>query len=192
MFNLIKNSVLVVLIFSIMVILACQTENDKKRKEEKYKSLTLKIGEKFTFYNFIDSSGIITRVEFSKSEFTIVDFWFSTCPPCIEEMKMFEKVLAGKEITIMSVSINSYQEWKKSFDDTSPRFKFLQRKVSNWNHYVMISEENPKLNNSIPLDVQQKLLKELGVTFYPAYFVVDKNGNIIERPVSAVAYIQKL
>ena len=160
--------------------------------EKKIGSLKSKIGAYFPYQEFLDSSGRLTKIDFSKSEYTIIDFWFKSCLPCIEEMKKFEKVMAGKQVSIISVSINNFQEWKKSPNDSTPQYRFLQRKVQNWNHFTMKSDDNPKLNNLFLVDVYQKLIDDLDVTFYPAYFVVDKSGKIIDRPVSAVGYIHNL
>ncbi len=49
-----------------------------------------------------------------------------------------------------------------------------------------------KLKNDVPIDSQAEVKNKFNVAFFPAYFVVDKNGIIKSRPVSAVDYITQL
>ena len=157
-------------------------------------SLKENIGEKFQVDNIIDSSGGLIKLEFSKSEITIIDFWFSDCKPCLKEMKQFEKILLGKEkkVTVISISINRFSLWKKILAEHNVRFSFLSGSAPNWKHYNLQSMIDEKLKNDIPKDNIDELIKKFNVTFYPAFFVVDKDGIIKSRPVSAVDYITQL
>jgi thiol-disulfide isomerase/thioredoxin len=149
------------------------------------------LGEKFNIDNFIDSNGIITKLNFTQSEITIIDFWFSDCLPCIQEMKQFGYLIAekSKEIKIISISINSYDEWKKALRSSSKKFSFLSRPISNWEHLVMKSNEDPTFRNDIPGDNIKTLSDRFQSQRFPMYFVLDKTGTIIASPFSAVDFM---
>jgi thiol-disulfide isomerase/thioredoxin len=170
------------------------TDQAQERLELKKKSLQTKVGEKFVVGNIIDSSERLVQLDFTKSDITIIDFWFNECPPCIEEMKQFVTLLKGREkkITVISISINGYGLWKSILQKPVGRFSFLTNQVSNWEHYNLQSVEDESLKNIVPADSQEQLKSDLNITFYPAYFVVDRFGVILSRPVSAVDYIKAL
>ncbi len=175
-----------------VILFSCNNGGDKTL-ELKKKSLTDHIGDTFRLQNIIDSSGNQVQLDFSKSELTIIDFWFNSCPPCIEEMKQFSEVLAGKEakISIISISINQFWIWKPTITNPTERFSFLKSTSPNWTQYALKSFEDEKLKNEISSDRQQEIQGLYNITFFPAYFVVDKNGIIKERPISAVQFIKE-
>ena len=193
MANPAKNLFSFFICFILILITACQGKNEKKY-ERQIKSLSSHIGEKFELSNIIDSSGKQIELDFKRSEITIIDLWFNECPPCIEEMKQFAEILTGKgkKVSIISISINNFNLWKKTLVEHSNRFSFLNNKVSNWIQYNLQSNEAEKLKNDIPFDRQAELVSKYNVAFFPAFFVVDQEGIIKTRPVSAVKFIKEL
>ena len=181
-------------IFLLFLIFGCQSNLDSKKFNKQKKSLTDHIGEKFEISNILDSAGNKIKLDFSKSDLTIIDFWFNDCPPCISEMNQFATELSGKNkrISVISISINQFWLWKKTLKEHTGRFEFLDNSLSNWTQYVLETKNDEKLKNDISVDRLLDLQKAYNVTFFPAYFVVDRNGMIQERPVSAVDYISKL
>jgi len=164
-----------------------------KRYEKVYTvALRNHIGEKFDIDNFINSNGKNVKLDFTHSEITIIDFWFSDCPPCLQEMKQFKNLISGKdkEIRIISISINSYNEWSRVLKSSSDRFSFLSVPLSNWEHLLMRSVEDLKLNNEIAGDNLKALSNRFQSQNFPMYFVVDKTGTIIASPFSAVDFIK--
>lgn len=150
------------------------------------------IGGKFDMDDFIGSNGENVKLDFTRSEITIIDFWFSDCLPCLQEMKQFKNLIVGKdkEIRIISISINSYDEWKRVLNSSSKRFSFLSAPVSNWEHLLMRSNEDPRLNNDISGDNLKRLSDRFQSSKFPIYLVVDKTGTIIAGPFSAVEFIK--
>jgi cytochrome oxidase Cu insertion factor (SCO1/SenC/PrrC family) len=188
-----KWSILFYIPILSLLILSCTQKSEKdKRVEEHTKSLTKHIGEKFQLKNVIDSTGKIVELDFTKSDITIIDFWFTECRACIEEMNQFSQLLPGKKgkISLISISINQFWLWKATLTNHTERFSFLNNKVENWKHYTLLSTDNQKLKNEFSLDRQSELAQFYDVTFYPAYFVLDKNGIIQSRPISAVDFIK--
>ena len=178
----------------LLAFLFCACNNvEDKHLELKKKSLTDNIGDTFKMKNVIDSSGNQILLDFSKSDLTIIDFWFNECPPCINEMKQFSEVLAGKEdkISVISISINQFWLWKPTLTNHTGIFSFLNNNTPNWTQYVLKTSQDEKLKNKISVDRLQEIENLYNITFFPAYFVVNKKGIIIERPVSAVKFIKK-
>lgn len=193
-----KNKSLIHFIFlsiiTLFLIISCHSNLDSKRFDKQKKSLYDHIGEKFEIPNILDSAGNKIKLDFTKSDLTIIDFWFNDCPPCIKEMNQFANVLSGKNkrISVISISINQFWLWKKTLKEHVGRFAFLDNNLSNWAQYTLATRDNEKLKNNISSDRLSELQKAYNVTFFPAYFVVDRNGIIQERPVSAIDYISKL
>ena len=150
-------------------------------------ALTKHIGKKFDLTNFLDFNGNPAQLDFTASEFTIIDFWFSDCPPCLKDMRRFKNLLAGKdrEIRIISISINNETEWKKALK----KFSFLSNPVSNWQHLLMIPAGGPDLQNKISGENLIALEDRFESTAYPMYFVLDKTGTIKATPFSAADFL---
>lgn len=113
------------------------------------------------------------------SKVTIIDFWFVGCTPCVTEMRQFNALLKGKEkeISVFSISIDDAKYWE------NPNSPFLTKTVDNWKFFTLDSKALPDKN---------KYLHNLfNFSHFPSYIVVDKKGNIIEVPKSAVAYIKE-
>jgi hypothetical protein len=108
-------------------------------------------------------------------------------------MKQFSEVLAGKEdkISVISISINQFWLWKPTLTNHTGIFSFLNNNTPNWTQYVLKTSQDEKLKNKISVDRLQEIENLYNITFFPAYFVVNKKGIIIERPVSAVKFIKK-
>lgn len=185
--------------FLFVYNIACnnQPKSDQlaeKAKQIQVESLNHNIGERFDISMFTDTSGKAVEIDFGVSNITIIDFWINECPPCNKEMSQFKKLIEGKEneITIISISVSSYDFWKSLFTEKSERYSFLTTAITNWKHLNLKSRENTNLKNSISTDRLDEITNKLSVSFFPSYFVIDKNGKIIARPISAVEYIEKL
>jgi thiol-disulfide isomerase/thioredoxin len=194
--KIIKTSLVIKLLifFFITGALSCVHNSAKEKKKEKdLESLNKNIGEKFDIENFIDTSGSQIKLDFTKSEITIVDFWFNDCPPCNKEMSQFRDLIKGKDkqIIIVSISVSGYEFWKKLFTDKSDRYAFLTTSTPNWQHLNLKSNDDPGLKNTLSEDRLAELTTKLDVSFFPAYFVVNKDGVIKARPISAVEYIKQ-
>ncbi len=170
------------------------SSSDEKKSGRQTQSLLKNVGERFVIENLIDSAGIKRSVELEAYNVTIIDFWFNDCPPCNAEMMQFAELIKGRkaEIQIISISVSQFNFWKPLFRAPSSRYAFLQQSLPNWQHLLLASSEDPALKNPIATDRLTELQTRLNVSFFPAYFVLDRNGVIIARPVSAVEYIKQI
>ncbi len=174
-------------------IISCNSNSvEKHAKVSDIGSLTKNVGIKLDIENFIDTSGKSIKIDFTKSDITIVDFWINECPPCNAEMSQFADLIKGKDkqISIISISVSGFQFWKQLFIDKGPRYFFLKTSVSNWQHVNLKSENDPAFKNLISTDRLTEITEKWNVTFFPSYFVVNKKGKILARPISAVEYIK--
>jgi thiol-disulfide isomerase/thioredoxin len=140
--------------------------------------LNQNINKKFELNHIVDTLRNSVKLNF-ENKVTIIDFWFVGCSPCVFEMNQFNTLLKGreKEISVFSISIDDAKYWK------TPNSPFLNKTVNNWKFYALDSKSLPD---------KGKYLHDLfNFNHFPSYIVVDKKGDIIEVPNSAVVYIKE-
>ncbi len=106
----------------------------------------------------------IPKVE-KGSKYTLVDFWFSHCGPCLKQFSTYKKLYAiyknsGFEIIGISVDkVNDTMDWKKVID----------QKQLDWPQYW---------------DEENKNADRFSLSYFPQNFLLDANGIIIKRNLS--------
>ena len=123
---------------------------------EKLKSTTKIDLEK---YSLITIKGKKSKVDInSKLNFTVLDFWFTACPPCIKEHNEIlanPNMFANLNAEIIGISTDNKQEkW----------IKYLDKKNVNWKNY-RIDKSN--------------LDKDLGIWSFPTYIILDRDSNVV-------------
>lgn len=109
-----------------------------------------------------------TKLEIKKNEFTLIDFWFSTCKPCIEEMPKIKSLYdqyKSKGFNVISISTDK----EKNIEFWKTQMINLEM---NWENYLDLNGEIAKQNN---------------ITFFPTTFLIDKNGVIIKKNIELTA-----
>lgn len=179
--------------FAAILFLSCRPENEH-RIAAAANAVTNNLNEPFLLKGIVDSSGKEIVPDFTGSDYTVIDFWNNGCPPCIYEMKQFAALLKGKEniVSVYSISINQFWLWKKTLQEHRGVFSFLQNDAVNWKQYNLMTADNPRYKNDVSTDRIREIQAAYNVTSYPAYFVINKTGKIIARPVSAVEYIKSI
>lgn len=86
---------------------------------------------------------------------TFINFWFTSCPPCIEEMPALNELKEkyNDKINFISITFNTKEQVAKFL--TKHEFKFAH------------------------IPNQQKLIDSYGIIGYPKSFLLDKNQNLI-------------
>lgn len=112
------------------------------------------IGQHFPVEELQDSNGTKYSQDYLKGKTTFINFWFTNCEPCIEELPLLNK-LKGElplEISFLAVTFSKKEQVEK----------FLLKHQFDFEH---ITDMNPNLLQSL-------------VKRYPMSFLIDKEGNV--------------
>ena len=115
--------------------------------------------------NAVDSSKL-----FSGNSVTVVNFWFTTCKPCVEELQSLEalnKDLAAKGGAV--VGINSFTLDGDKAAITEAKDLLAKKGITYKNIWFDSKSEAGTFTS--------------GLYSYPTTYVVDKNGNIVGSPI---------
>ncbi|MDA9373647.1 TlpA family protein disulfide reductase [bacterium] len=108
---------------------------------------------------FKDILGNTYTPEDIKGKVVVINFWFMSCAPCIEEMPELNKLVKEYE------NNNDVLFLALTLDEKSPELnKFLKTHVFNY--------------NIIP-DSKDYIVKKLQVPAFPTHTVLDKNSNVM-------------
>ena len=122
------------------------------------KEKSIAIGSPFPLVDFISSH--FSEKYLQENKYTLVDFWFAKCRPCIGQFKLLKDV---------------YQKHNKNgFDIVAISID----KQSDIQEYEKIVKQNEYKWNQI-LDTSGVQAEFIGVSKYPTNFLLDKSGNII-------------
>lgn len=112
---------------------------------------------------YFDKSNKLTAEDFKKYKLTFIDYWSTTCAPCIKGMP---------EI------VNLYNEYKDKnvnfitiTDERKPNKMEIAKNI--------LAKNNATWANFF--DIDKDFQKKVNATSYPLHFIVDENGKIIAR-----------
>ena len=108
---------------------------------------------------FKDILGNTYTPEDIKGKVVVINFWFMSCAPCIEEMpelnKLVEEYENNNDVLFLALTL----------DEKGPMLnKFLETNVFNYN---------------IVPDSKDYIMKKLQVPSFPTHIVLDKNSNVM-------------
>jgi thiol-disulfide isomerase/thioredoxin len=129
------------------------TDNPKKKIEEIGRKKSI-IGKEYPIESETTLDGKKISLNDLKGKPTLVNLWFTSCAPCIEEMPVLNelKSVYGEKFNFLSIT----------FDSESKVKKFLEKHKFEFTHIV----------NS------KKLTEKLGFEGYPVNLFLDKNGVV--------------
>lgn len=118
----------------------------------------------------LDGNDVNSSTLFAENDVTVVNFWFTTCSPCVEELAELEALnqqLAEKGGAV--VGINSFT---LDGDETAiaEAKEILAKKGVSYKNVWFDSNSDAGVFTS-------------GLFSYPTTYVVDKNGNIVGEPI---------
>lgn len=107
-----------------------------------------------------------------QSDYTLVLFWASWCPHCVEEVPKIKKVVEnylkeakGKSLMVVAVSLDTEREQWQKFVTEKNLFSFLNfSELKGW---------------------QSEVVKKYNVYATPTMFLLDKDKKIIAKPETA-------
>lgn len=118
----------------------------------------------------LDGNEVKSSTLFAGNTVTVVNFWFTTCSPCVGELADLEalnKQLAEKGGAV--VGINSFTLDGDKAAISEAKDILAKKGVSYQNIWFDAKSEAGKFTS--------------GLYSYPTTYVVDKNGNIVGEPI---------
>ena len=107
---------------------------------------------------------------FSENEFTVVNFWFSGCKPCVAELGELDKL--NKRISeqggeVIGINVETLDGNEQNIETAK---QILETKGASYrNIYFDSASDAGKFS--------------LGIMAFPTTYVIDKNGNIVGEPL---------
>lgn len=144
----------------------------KKLKSEKlwnilnneFKNIKIKENQKFPEIELQNTDLKKETFTLTESEYTLVDFWFSRCKPCLEQVPELINIYESyknKGFNIIAISVDRFENielWNK---------RIIEKEIP-WKNYL---DENGDFSLS------EKIIS------YPTNYLLDKNGIIIQRNI---------
>ncbi|WP_425234451.1 TlpA family protein disulfide reductase [Ulvibacterium sp.] len=135
------------------------------------KAAQLAIGSEMANFKALNKEGVPVNLSDYRGGYVLVDFWASWCRPCrVENPKLLELYTnhKGAKFEIIGVSIDSDSDvWEKA----------IQKDGTVWNQI---------------LDKDQTIFKQYLLSSLPANFLLDQEGRIIARNMTAEELKTKL
>lgn len=133
-------------------------------------------GKPFPAINAVDiQNNKIDNTSFANNQFTLIDFWYSNCPPCIAQFPHLKEIYErykdnGFEIVAISTDKQKYkQNWQK----------VIKKHQLTWPQYW---------------DQDGIETTKLSINKFPTNFLLDSEGNIIHkdlRPIELEDFLKK-
>ncbi len=153
---------------SIESLLSYIEKNGKGAENKKIAHNTLALltlltaGTQAPGFSLPDARGKLVRLSDFKGKYVYLDFWATWCLPCLQEMKLkqalFEKY--GEDIVFVSISID--------------------KTASIMNSYLL---KNKQLTSVFLFGgASETLLDDYNIKAIPTYFLLDREGDILESP----------
>ncbi|SEM59174.1 Thiol-disulfide isomerase or thioredoxin [Chryseobacterium taichungense] len=120
------------------------------------------IGNKIPDINF-DKQNKLTSEDFKKYKLTFIDYWSTTCAPCIKGMPEIVKLqneLKDKNVNFITITDERTPERMEQATN------ILKKNNATWINFF---------------DINKDFQKKVNATSYPLHFIIDENGKIIAR-----------
>lgn len=166
-----KKIAVVAMAIAVMAVALAACESGENSNDQETGTDSEPSRERFPSFEgkTLDGRSISSSV-FGQNSVTVVNFWFSDCPPCLAELGELNEVNEelkkyGGEV----IGVNTY-----TFDGDEKAIKeaagiLNQKKASYRNLWVSKDSDLAKLTKEI--------------VGYPTTYVVDRNGTIVGEPI---------
>lgn len=135
-------------------------KNNKFSQLKKLKNILALRNLKISDLVLVNRDSLSATIKFDTTQYTLIDFWFSACPPCIRDHKLLkEKYPQFKDKSIQVVGISNdldFQKWKHT----------IEAHQHPWINYI---EAGPT----------SKIVRF--ANSFPSYYVLDRQGNIVKN-----------
>lgn len=149
----IQNDTIIKIIKFEKIILALGKNN---KMYDPYAEPRKLIGTRFPIELFKNENNENFSTDFLNNKSTIVNFWFTNCPPCIEEIPDLVKLKNefSEKVNFLAITFDSRRKVEK-FLEKRPFFDFIH------------------------ITDSQKPINKLKIESYPMTFILNQNGEII-------------
>ncbi len=114
--------------------------------------------------NYLDSSGQIVGADSNRGSYILLDAMATWCGPCRIEMlhlqEVYDVIKDVSDIRILTMSMDPVT------DSLASVAEFMEEFEADWDY---------------ALDYQTSLLEALNVTGYPTTFLIDPDGNVLQK-----------
>ena len=118
----------------------------------------------------LDGNAVDSKKLFAKNKVTVVNFWFTTCNPCVGELKDLQalnKKLQKKGGEVIGVNTFTIDGDKAAIKEAKDILS--KKKITYKNVWFATNSEAGKFTS--------------GLFSYPTTYVVDQKGNIVGEPI---------
>jgi len=161
-----------ILLFAVLIILFpfdsfSQINITKEQAEEFRQQLQLLQGVQASNFALTDTTGNMVKLEDFRDKLIIIDFWFTSCAPCINEIPYFKKVKAlykdSTNVVFINICIDNIER--------KPQWKSLinKHKIGGVNLFLPKNREATEENRFY--------IDEINI--FPTYLLVSKAGLIL-------------
>lgn len=112
---------------------------------------------------YFDDQNKLTSEDFKKYKLTFIDYWSTTCAPCIKGMPEIVKLYneyKGQNVNFITIT-----------DEQTPNRMEVAKNI--------LKKNNASWMNFF--DTSKDFQKKVNATSYPLHFIIDENGKIIAR-----------
>ncbi|HEX5150926.1 MAG TPA: TlpA disulfide reductase family protein [Parafilimonas sp.] len=124
---------------------------------------TTAVGNSFPFLKLLNAQKENVSLKFN-NHFTLIDFWFSHCNPCISQFDQLKAIF-------QKYNQNGFQIAAISIDGTD--------EINNWKQVIL----KYKLPWQQFLDLNGMEADKLSIKRFPTNFLIDRNGKIIAKDI---------
>ena len=117
----------------------------------------------------LDGNDVKSSELFANSNVTVVNYWFSTCKPCVGELSELEALNKKLEKDGQVVGINTFTLDGDKTAISEAKDILSKKGVTYKNIWFDSNSDAGKFTS--------------GIFSYPTTYVVDKNGNIVGEPI---------
>ena len=154
--------IILVLIFTVGIFAIYKIE-DRKKLEQSFEKEEIVNLPQISFQNLFNDNDFVTNLDFTKSEYSLLNVFASWCVSCVVENEVLLKISQNKNINIYGIAFRDIDENTK---------KYL--------------EKNKNPYKKVGIDRKGELSKLLLVEAIPETFVINKKNQIIYRYQGAV------
>jgi len=141
-----------------------------------FKSIRIKESNKFPRLQLLDTGFSIVKLKIKSSKYTLVNYWFSRCKPCLEEMPMLLKLYKEyhkKGFEIINISTDQSKNipnWKakiKGYNLIWPQYldengvESLKDNINKFPTNYLLDNRGKIIRKDIPFNELERLLKQI-------------------------------